>query len=226
MARPKIHDDALRTRLIDIAAQVLSEQGPHAITLRAVAAEAGTSTSAIYSLFGNKGELLRALYHEGFRRLAQHLAAVPALASGDHPLVRLGALGDAYFTNALEQPHLYGLMFGPPLPELCATNDDLAFALATLQTLIDAVGDCVDAGFITGPADEAAMQIWSAEHGLASLAIAGMLGPPEQARSFARAAEQTMVKGLMHPDRVVSDVRSVHAASVYAARANAVRANR
>lgn len=208
MARPKIHDDALRTRLIDIAARVLSEQGPHAISLRTVAAEAGTSTSAIYSLFGNKGELLRALYHEGFRRLAEHLAAVPTRKPGDDPLARLGALGDAYLNNALEQPHLYGLMFGPPLPELCATDDDLTFALSTLQTLIAAVADCVDAGIIIGPAEEAAMQLWAAEHGLASLAIAGMLGPPEHARTFARAAEHSMVLGLMRPDRAVSDVRA------------------
>lgn len=195
MPRPRIHDDELRTRLLEVAARLLAEQGPHALSLRTVAAEAGTSTTAIYSLLGSKQELVRGLYLEGFQRFSDGLHEVPPLGDGD-PLARLDALDDAYFTFATSNPHFYSVMFGPPLPDFCPSEDDTAFALTTLQVLIDALDDCIAAGLLPGPADQAATRLWAVEHGVASLANAGMLGTPTEARTFAKAATTTMLAGL------------------------------
>lgn len=195
MARPRVHDDDLRLRLVESAARLLGDEGPHAISTRRVAAEVGTSTSAIYHLLGSKQGLVRAMYLEGFGRLAAALEAVPP----GPPLPRLAALGDAYFENGLANPHLYRVMFDCPVPEFEATEDDLLFSLSTLQVLIDAVRACVDAGDLHGDAEEIAIEVWAASHGVVMLTITGMLGPVEQAREHARRLGAAIVSGYGRP---------------------------
>src|SRR5689334_460451 len=56
MGRPRLHDDAVRSRLLEAASTVLAQDGVAGLTVRDVAARAGTSTSAVYSLFGGRPE--------------------------------------------------------------------------------------------------------------------------------------------------------------------------
>jgi len=75
--RPREYSDDLRQQLLDTAARLLATEGPQALSTRRVAADVGTSTTAIYSLIGSKEELVRQLFLEGFRRLDEHQRAVP-----------------------------------------------------------------------------------------------------------------------------------------------------
>jgi AcrR family transcriptional regulator len=52
----------------------LQAEGPAAVTARRVDTAAGTSTAAVYELFGNKTGLVRSIFSEGFDRLADRLA--------------------------------------------------------------------------------------------------------------------------------------------------------
>ena len=52
MPRPKVHDAALRLRLLECAGATLSTRGIAALSLRTLAADVGTSTTAVYALFG------------------------------------------------------------------------------------------------------------------------------------------------------------------------------
>ena len=54
MARPRVHDDALPPRLLEVASELVAERGEDALTVRAAATAAGTSTSAVYALFGSR----------------------------------------------------------------------------------------------------------------------------------------------------------------------------
>jgi AcrR family transcriptional regulator len=67
--RPKVHDAALRLRLLECAGATLSTRGLAALSLRTLAADVGTSTTAVYALFGGKPGLLAALHAEAFARL-------------------------------------------------------------------------------------------------------------------------------------------------------------
>jgi AcrR family transcriptional regulator len=174
MPRPREYDDDLRRRLLETAGRLLADEGPHALSTRRIASEVGTSTTAIYSLIGSKEELTRQMFLEGFRRLAAHLDAVPP---DDDPLRRLAALGQAYLDNALENPSLYQVMFSRPVPEFHPTEDDITFTLSTLQTNIDAVQACIDAGLFRGNAEDLAVELWAIEHGIVSLAVGGLLDP-------------------------------------------------
>jgi AcrR family transcriptional regulator len=173
MARPVVHGEETRIRLIEEAARLLSTEGPHALTTRRVAAEAGTTTNALYRLIGGKEELLRAMYREGFERLAQAFEAVPRTSD---PLADLYGVGTAYLDHALANPYLYEVMFACPAPEFDTTEDDRAFAFSTFETNIASVQRCIDAGLLAGDPVRIATELWCLSHGVASLALNRLIG--------------------------------------------------
>jgi AcrR family transcriptional regulator len=163
------------------------------VTTRRVAAEVGTSTTAIYSLIGSKDDLVDAVCVEGFARLADHLATVEPT---DDPLDDLRRLGRAYLDTALENPALYRIMFGLTRSG-AITTDAAGVGLETLQVLVDAVQRVVDAGRFRGDAFALALRLWAVGHGVASLAITGVLGPPDAIRRVHEDAGAAMVAGLL-----------------------------
>ena len=168
MGRVKTYDAALRQRLITEAADVLAVDGPGGLTLRRVAAAADTSTTAVYDLFGDKDQLLTAMYVEGFAQLG---AALRRARRGPR-LEALGALGMAYRRSALARPHLYGLMFGREAPDAGAKDvADSAYA-----PLVEGVQACLDDGSLQGgTAERIASFLWSVSHGRVSLELAGLV---------------------------------------------------
>ena len=61
MARPRSHTEGVRVRLLDEAVRMVAADGIGALSVREVARAADTSTTAVYSLFGNKEGLSRAI---------------------------------------------------------------------------------------------------------------------------------------------------------------------
>lgn len=178
MGRVKTYDEALRQRLLDEAGRLLTAEGIGALTLRRVAASASTSTTAVYSLFGDKDQLLTAMYTEGFKRLGRALTT----ARRGGPLEALGAMGMAYRAAALRTPQLYGLMFGRPAP----SGEAQQVADAAFQPLVDGVRACLQGGELTaGTAEGIATHLWAISHGMVSLELAGLLGGTARSRSNA-----------------------------------------
>jgi AcrR family transcriptional regulator len=177
---------------------LLAEQGPAALTVRRLAERAGTSPSAVYGLFGDKGGLVEEMFHEGFRRLATRFAQI---GHTDDPLADLRALGEAFRDNARANPHLYDLMFGHLFPQFDPAERIQTFAMATFQALVDAVQRCTDAGLLGGgEAMGIASILFAQVHGLASLELAGWLGPAEQADRVWQSALGVTMDGLRPRD--------------------------
>src|SRR3954451_4133791 len=89
-ARPYHHGD-LRRALIDAARRLLESEGPSALSLRAVAREAGVSPAAPYHHFKDKGELLDAVAHEGWTMLNTSIAKAKAGAQDVyHAMTEIG----------------------------------------------------------------------------------------------------------------------------------------
>lgn len=173
MARPKVHDEALRVRLLEKAVRALSEDGPEGLTLRRLAADVGTSTTAVYSLFGGKPGLLKALFDEAFARFGRRLAAVEY--SGD-PRADLVALALVYRDSALAEPHFYQVMFGPVGGAVDPDPESSARALETFTPLVDAVRRAIEAGLLreTDPT-MLATALWAGVHGLVTLEMRSLL---------------------------------------------------
>src|SRR6476646_9001816 len=143
VSKSALRGDELRVALLDAAGELLHAEGPHALSTRRLADLVGTSTQSIYTLFGGKQGVLRAVYREGFDRLAQHMRAVPVT---DDPRVDLRRLRDAYRASAKASPHLYSVMFERPVAEFECTDDDIEHSLSTLHALADGVQRVLDAG--------------------------------------------------------------------------------
>ncbi len=163
----------LTQRLVDEAARLLVEHGPAGLSLRRLASAVGVSTMPVYTLFGDKDGLLRAMHREGFRRLGEELRSVPR--TGD-PLADLTQLGLAYRRAALASPQLYGLMFGPLAPDFSPDDEGRAAADATYRPLVEAVARCQQEGVLAGSDPErVALHLWSVTHGMVSLELNGQL---------------------------------------------------
>jgi len=180
---------ARRTAVVEIAARLLVEEGPHGLSLRRLAREAGGSTQLVYTLFGGKQGLADALYAEGFRRLgeAEDRALEAAPPVGD-PL-RLVAIGRAYRRFALDEPALFSVMFGRSIPGFTPTRRTRQGGRhSTFTHVVRTAQECLDAGTLVGrTAEDLARICWSTVHGLASLEVAGLLGPGD-ADAFVEAA--------------------------------------
>ena len=192
MGRPKEHGEETREQLLDVASRLLSEQGVSAVSVRRLAEEVGTSTRAIYSLFGSKEGLLRAL----FRRAADTFARIhQAVPEQDDPLAELIPLGLAYRESALEEPHLYGLLFGFT-PGFRPSEEDIQLALRSQSRVVDTLRRAADKGQLKRDIGKITDAGWGLVHGLASLELMGCLGPPEAAEATWRGALETMLAGL------------------------------
>lgn len=178
MVRVDDDEDPRRRALVEVAARVLAEQGPHGLSLRKVAAEAGGSTQLVYTLFGGKPGLVDALYAEGFRRLAeaQQEALVDAPPPGDPD--RICALGHAYRAFARAEPWFFSVMFGRAVPGFTPRRHTRAGSRAsTFGVLVQTVQECLDAGSLVAPdAVDLARLCWGTVHGLTSLEQNGLLG--------------------------------------------------
>jgi AcrR family transcriptional regulator len=183
----KAHNADLAARLVDEAGRLLAREGSAALTLRRLAAASGTSTMAVYTLYGDKQGLLAAMYRAAFERLGDALRA--AAADGpDDPLEALVALGHAYRETALANPHLYDLMFGAAVPGFVPDEGGRAVADAAYQPLVHGVQRCLDAAQMTGtPAERIALHLWAVSHGMVSLELAGHLDAADPGAAYVEA---------------------------------------
>lgn len=78
------------------------------MSLRELASAVGTSTNAIYALFGGKERLIHAVVADARTRFE---AQQEALAEREPALDAFAAMGRHYRTFALDNPNLYRLMF-------------------------------------------------------------------------------------------------------------------
>ncbi|MEV0147595.1 MULTISPECIES: TetR/AcrR family transcriptional regulator [unclassified Nonomuraea] len=165
--------DELRSRLLDVAVNLLVSDGPESLTMRRIASEAGCTTTVIYTMFGNREGLAEALYLEGFERFRRFLEAVP---QRDNPFEYLSALGPAYRQACLAEPGYYSLMFERAIPGFEPSERARTLARAALNILDRVIADCISAGYLvpTQPR-KIADALWAAAQGAVSLERAGHL---------------------------------------------------
>ena len=175
--------EVLRASLLDVAAGLLAAEGPTALTMRRIAAEAGCSTMVLYKHFGSKDAIAAALYLEGFARLKRHLDAVP---HHEDPAEHLAAVGRAYRENALAEPNFYDVMHGPGIPGYTPDAQATAAAKQSLAVLHAAAERCIAAGVFrpTADPDEITDVLWAAAHGIISLERAGHIASATAAHRY------------------------------------------
>ena len=164
----------VRVALLDAAGEVLLAEGADGLTTRRLAAMAGTTTQAIYTQFGGKEGIARAMYREGFARLEARMRAVNETAD---PLFDLFLQGRVYRDAALDSPHFYDVMFGRPIPEFEPDADDLEVSRIAQDLLTSVVERVVATGALRADAraDVIAQWLWVVVHGAVSLELHGAI---------------------------------------------------
>jgi AcrR family transcriptional regulator len=126
VGRPREHDEHTAAALIEAAERIIEKDGIAALSIRAVASEVGTTTRAVYSLFGSKEGMIGALGIRAFDWLREGLAALPAT---DDPQADMVAAGLMFRRFATEHPSLFAIGIQRMVPR--ATRPQV-FAAASL----------------------------------------------------------------------------------------------
>ncbi|HEX7354081.1 MAG TPA: TetR-like C-terminal domain-containing protein [Mycobacteriales bacterium] len=178
--------------LVDAAEAVLVRDGPGAVTVRAVAAEAAVAPMGIYSRLGGKDGLTAALLIRGFDRLR---AAVADQGETD-PLERLRGSGLRYRRFALANPQYYAVMFTDAIPHAGDSDEVAEHAAAAFGELVGHVQHAMTAGRIrAGDPLEVAQQLWSTVHGATALELTGLVLTPDPESTY-EALIESLLRGL------------------------------
>ncbi|MBO0729810.1 MAG: TetR/AcrR family transcriptional regulator [Acidimicrobiaceae bacterium] len=169
----KLRTSDLRDELLQCAVMVLEQEGPVAVRARRVASAAGTSTGALYELFGDKTGLVRGIFYEGFRMLAARLHEVPNTSDARANVVALLEGSRAF---ALEHPMLFEVMYARPFGEFDPTPDDLRVGRAVYDLVVREVRRWLAQARSGADAVDAAHALVALNRGLVATELAGLLG--------------------------------------------------
>ena len=188
-----LRQDPLDERLIEVALQILAEEGLEGLSLRRIARRAGVSHGAPLRHYRGLADLLSEVAARGFRMLSEEIEKSGAqLPPGAGPLPRLAAAGRAYVDTAVANPGLVALMFRPE--DLAVDRPTFARASAeSFEQVVRHVRAAQDAGWHAGRETRVlAGAVWAAVHGLATLWSQGALAGVVPDGSLADALDTTL----------------------------------
>ena len=202
MGRPREHDEATRTALRGAAERLLADGRPEQFSVRAVAAEAGTTTRAVYSLFGSKeGLLVDALAESAFDFLADRIAALEMTGNPVDDLVAVGV--PVFRALVVEHPALYRVAFQRIVPGFRAGPEVTAARTRAFDGLTSRVVPLEETGLLGDKTvHEAAVEFNAMLEGLANAELRGAVLPnlpPGREEEAWRRALRTVIAGFANP---------------------------
>jgi AcrR family transcriptional regulator len=208
VGRPREHDEHTAAALLAAAERTIQARGPEALSIRGVATDVGTTTRAVYSLFGSKDGLITALGAHGFDLLRQGLEALPIT---DDPGLDLIEAALMFRRFALDHPSLFAISVQrkPPeaftigavagLPSYDSSLQVRAAANAALDILKERVARLAQAQSLGDrTVNEAALQFHALCEGLAAVELRG-INPSHQWERVWRQAFTALVAGFATP---------------------------
>ncbi|WP_405638011.1 TetR/AcrR family transcriptional regulator [Streptomyces sp. NBC_00056] len=184
-ASSSYHHGDLRAACLRAARELLEEDGSAGLSLRAVARRAGVSATAPYRHYADRDALVSAVAAEGYRELAEDLAAA-------HPApttpTELSAVAVAYVRFALDRPAMFRVMFAEP----CDPADEER--VAATAAISEYVRDMVRGAFPGADPEVLSTTVWALVHGLAFLHLDGKLdsSTPEVVAAQVESAVQAL----------------------------------
>lgn len=183
------HGDLKQAALVK-AAEILSLCGMSGLSLRVVAKELGVSAPALYSHFANKDSLLEALAVMGYQLLSEQLDACMALVH--YPVLERLAIG--YVGFALDNGHLFRLMFGRDLADLPVSDERAKAGAICFLPISNEVTRLIAESELQLNPEQTALTSWALVHGLAHLLLDEKIPCPSE-----QSARQECIATLCHP---------------------------
>lgn len=198
MPRPRGHTDATRDALRDAAERLFDEGGPDAVSVRSVAAAVGTTTRAVYTLFGSKdGLMVNSLAARAYAFLEEGLDRQPETDDPAADLIECGVV--VYGALVREHPALFRIAFQRAVPITSPGPELIEARTTSMARLAAKVNRLKQAGQLRGRSVEQALLEFEALcEGLANLELRGTvlaLLPDRDVNDVRRAAFKTLVRG-------------------------------
>src|SRR5580704_6085824 len=159
---------ATTQEIIQTARKLLVQDGPEAMSLRAIAREMGMTAPALYRYFGSHEELLRHVVADIFTELAGYVragiheaadASTPGLYEADVMAIKLMAGCRAFRAWTLAHVPEFSMIFGSPLPGMEIVHEmredptvDCGYQFG--QVFLDLFGDLYRRRPFSIPADD------------------------------------------------------------------------
>jgi AcrR family transcriptional regulator len=174
MGRRRVHGEQTRLALLGAAELLVARDGVAALSVRSVAEAVGTSTRAVYSVFGSKEALVRGLATHAFELLMQAVDATPLT---EDPVADLqAALVSGFRPYAVKHPDLFrlALVWSPVTPD-AGVFEASETAFSRLELRVERVRA---AGLLSDRSTrEVAFELAAVSNALANLEVCGT--PPD-----------------------------------------------
>ncbi len=180
--------------VVRAALELITEDGPEGLTVRALARRADVAPMSIYNHFDGKNGVLDAIIVDGFTILATY-----ATTTLSDPRDNLVAGACAYRAFALEHRAHYTAMFLHQFVGYVPSADTMYVAAKGFEILAGQVHKCQERGIFSGRHySDVAQQLWAAVHGYVALEILGINFASDREAVF-RDFIDALVRGLDEP---------------------------
>jgi AcrR family transcriptional regulator len=192
VGRPREHDQRTAAALIAAGERAVADGGLEGLSVRGVAAEAGTTTRAVYSLFGSRDGLIVALGAHAYDLLRAAIEELPATTDPQADLVEAGLVFRRF---ALEHPSLFSIGIQRTLPSSELWLQFRAAATDALGVLSRRLVHLQDSELLGGRTlRDAIFQFHSLCEGLAAVELRGTF-PPGDGERIWREALAALIAG-------------------------------
>jgi AcrR family transcriptional regulator len=193
VARHRTPSIEIEDAVVGAALRLLASDGPAALTVRGLAAEAGIAPMGIYNHFGDKNGVIDVVVRRGFDDLA---ASVSVGLIEDDPIEGLRAGLHAYREFALRHRTTYAVMFLREVPNFTVSDGTLEVATRSFGVLTRGVHRAMHRGELREDDPVAiAQQLWAAIHGAVALELADLCLVDDTAGVYESLVE-TLLAGL------------------------------
>ena len=194
MARRSDHSrEELLNLALDAARDLAEKEGLRGVTARGVARKIGYTIGTIYNLFKDLDELIVHLNVNTLDRLYEELSSIQL---GNGPEKDLLALAQGYLDFTEQHPRLWGVVYEHRLPEGRSRPDWYYPSVFRLYGLIE---EAIKPYFSARQKKRrlhTARVIWSAIHGISSLAVSGRFASVETPQGMANTLITNFVGGM------------------------------
>jgi len=159
-------ETSAKGRILAAASELFLDGGVRALSVRAIAAQAGVSTIGIYSHFNGKQGILDALYIEGFERVIEAMD-VTALDLPPREAVMLAA--QRYLDMAEKSLAHYRLIFGESGQAHDPSDEAREVGAHAFAVMARQVAKLLPCGADRAQKQEAAFEVWALLHGYVSI---------------------------------------------------------
>ena len=186
--------------VLDVAAEVMTDQGVAGLTLGEVARRMGIRPPSLYVYFDGKNALYDALFERGYRFLLTAMEALRDSTADLDPAGRAHALGRGMARWAVEHPAYAPLMFWRPVPGFSPSATAYAPAIQLSRQGQDFVADLRASGALASDADlDRVFHTWTALiSGVVSQQLSNAPGEPFETGTFTSTLPDLIAMWLTH----------------------------